>query len=92
MIEDTFDEAEWAWLKPHAMRDALILVDKSLDLLEVGKAIAEDQKERVQDWVSKGWVIKPTQQQIEDWDQIPGKRFLSLVVQPFVLIQEQRLH
>ena len=34
--------AEWRWLSPHASRDAVVLVDQTLELAEVGVALATD--------------------------------------------------
>ena len=48
--------AEWRWLSPHADRDALLLVDQGLDLVEVGLAIAEDDLTRVSHWLSEALV------------------------------------
>lgn len=88
----TLDEAEWEWLKPHAERDALILVSTQLDLLEVGDKLADDAVEEVELWMKKGLISKPSSTQIEAWDAQPGKRFLSVIVQPYVLIQEALVH
>lgn len=91
-LHRTFDEAEWAWLKPHAERGALILVSNRLDLFDAAEKVAEDDAAVVEGWMQQGLIAKPTAEQIEAWDQDPGKRFLSLVVQPYVLAQEARLH
>lgn len=88
-LEKTLDEAEWNWLKPHAQRGALIIVAQSLQLLSVGDAIAQDAAQQVQEWIEQGLLSKPTQQQMDAWDQEPGRKFLSLVVQPYVLIQDR---
>jgi len=91
-LKETLDEAKWSWVKPHAERDAVILVQLGLDLLEVGTAIAADKASQVQEWVKKGQLTKPTLEQIQKWDESPEKLFLSLVVQPYVLIQEPLHH
>lgn len=80
------------WLKPHAERDALILVARELDLIEVGNKLAEDDVKALEAWISKGLVSKPSMQQIELWDSTPNKRFMSVIVQPYVLIQEALVH
>lgn len=91
-LQDTLDEAEWSWLKAHAERDGLIIVDSKLVLLEVGKAMAQDSSDQVKGWIQKGLISKPSQKQLDAWNQNPTKKFLSLVVQPYVLIQEVLLH
>lgn len=91
-LKKTLDEAEWTWLKSHAQRDGLIVIAPDLDILDAGYSISEDDKARVQAWIQSGKISKPTAQQIALWDKTPTKRFMSLVVQPYVLIQELLLH
>lgn len=91
-LKKTLDEAEWSWLKPHLQRDAVILVASDLDLLEVGMVVANDQKSQMKSWIEKGKIYKPTPGQTQNWDQTPSRRFLCLVIQPYVLIQEFMHH
>jgi hypothetical protein len=91
-LEAVLDEAEWSWMAPHLARDAVILVAHGLDLLTVGEKIARDDKVSVQSWISSGQLSKPTREQIEAWTKTPGKKFLTLIVQPYVLVQEHLLH
>ncbi len=84
----TLDEAEWIWLKAHSERGALILVSTQLDLLEVGDKLADDDVASVEEWLKKGLISKPTIEQMDAWDQDPTKRFLSVIIQPYVLIQD----
>jgi hypothetical protein len=86
-LNDLVDEAEWDWLIPHAKRDAVVIVDNGLDLVEVGEAIAADNVPIVQRWIEEGQLIKPSPQQLSDWDGDRSKRFRALIVQPFVLVQ-----
>jgi hypothetical protein len=91
-LKENLDEAEWSWLKPHVMRDAVVIVHPQLDLVHVADAIANNQVKQVEVWLSQGLLTKPTAEQIKEWDQIPSKRFISLIVQPYVLIQELLMH
>lgn len=84
----TIDEAQWQWLKPHLERGALITVAASLELAEVGERIAADDTERVTAWIAAGAVGKPTAAQVADWDREPARKFLLLIVSPYVLMQE----
>lgn len=86
-LEKMVDEAEWDWLIPHAQRDAVVLVDPALNLVDVGVAIANDQVAIVQDWIMTAKLQKPSQQQLSDWGQDRSRRFNALIVQPYVLIQ-----
>lgn len=80
--------ADWAWISPHANRGAVVVVDQSLDLVEVGVAIATDNTFAVNHWIAEALITKPSPLQLEIWDQTAKKKFQSLIVQPFVLVQD----
>jgi hypothetical protein len=80
-------EINWQDLKPHAQRDALIFVDQNLDLVEVGYAIAKDNTQVVQNWISEQLIQKPTSQQLSFWNENPQQKFATIIVKPFVLIK-----
>ena len=82
------DEAQWEWLIPHVKRDSVLIVAKELNLVDVGIAIASDNLLPVQHWVSEQLIQKPSETQLSDWNSDPQKRFNTLIVQPYVLIQE----
>lgn len=82
------DEAEWEWLIPHVQRDAVIVVAENLDLVDVAVAIAGDQVASVQHWIDEQLMMKPSQIQIGNWNCDRTKRFHTLIIQPYVLIQE----
>ncbi len=73
---------------PHADRDAVILVSDSLDLVDVGYAIANDQTTSVQRWIQDCLIYKPSIEQKSVWNENQTKRFQALILQPYVLIQE----
>ncbi len=77
---------DWETLIPHVKRDAVIVVDEALDLVEVGMAIAEDNAHLVQNWLSELLLHKPFQDELSSWNSQPKKQFKTLIVQPFVLI------
>jgi hypothetical protein len=87
-LTDNLDEAEWDWLIPHVQRDAVILVTQGLDLLDVGVAIASDQVSSVQAWIDGQLIGKPSNTQLGNWNSDRTKRFKTLIIQPYVLIQE----
>ena len=87
-LTDNLDEAEWDWLIPHVQRDAVILVTQGLDLLDVGVAIASDQVSSVQAWIDGQLIAKPSNTQMGNWNSDRTKRFQTLIIQPYVLIQE----
>ena len=82
----------WHWLRPHQQRDALWVVAAALDLAEVGAALTRDDAEAVRDWLAEGSLGKPTQEQLDRWESAPLQPLAMLIVQPFVLVQEQTLN
>lgn len=79
----------WSDLKPHAKRDAVILVHPGLDLIEVATAIANDNVSKVQPWIQESLIQKPTAEQLAAWNNHPTQVFQTLIVQPYVLIVEK---
>ena len=80
-------DVDWNDLKPHAQRDAVIVVNGNLNLLDVGVAIAQDDKIAVEHWITEQLISKPSNQQLSDWNINPTQLFKTLIVQPFVLVQ-----
>ena len=87
-LEKDLDEAQWEWLIPHVKRDSVLIIAKELNLVDVGIAIASDNLLSVQHWISEQLIQKPSETQLSDWNSDPQKRFNTLIVQPYVLIQE----
>ncbi len=87
-LTENLDEAEWDWLIPHVQRDAVIVVSQDLDLLDVGVAIASDQVSSVQQWIDQQLMAKPSNIQMGNWNSDRTKRFQTLIIQPYVLVQE----
>ncbi|NJK99848.1 MAG: DUF2288 family protein [Spirulinaceae cyanobacterium SM2_1_0] len=88
-LAENLDEAVWTWLAPHVQRESVFVVAGELDLLTVGEAIACDDVSRVQTWLQTAQLGKPTANQLDRWTENPETRFTALIVQPFVLVQEQ---
>lgn len=89
-LEKLLDEAEWEWLMPHAQRDVVVVVNSELDLLDVGVAIASDNTTSVQHWISEQLLNKPSPEQIVEWaGDRTRRRFKALIVQPYVLVQDE---
>ncbi|MDJ0552914.1 MAG: DUF2288 domain-containing protein [Microcoleaceae cyanobacterium MO_207.B10] len=87
-LAENLDVAEWNWLVPHVKRDAVVIIDQELDLLDAGVAIASDQTSSVQNWISRELISKPSAEQLSIWNSDDKKKFNALIVQPFVLVQE----
>lgn len=88
-LTENLDESEWEWLIPHVKRDAVIVVVQELDLLDVGVAIASDKVSEVQTWIDEALIAKPSVAQMGEWNQERSKKFNTLIVQPYVLVQEK---
>lgn len=87
-LENAKDQAEWAWLARHAERDGVIRVSPGVDLVDIALAIARDDASTVAAWIAAGTIGKPTRAELDAWNARPDRKFLSLVVQPYVLVQE----
>ncbi len=82
------DVAEWGWLRAHLERGGLIVVDRELDLVEAGLKVAADDAAAIGAWIVARKLTKPSTAQIASWDREQEKRFNTLIVSPYVLIQE----
>jgi hypothetical protein len=86
-LQEELAPMDWGTLTPHAKRDAVIVVDGSLDLVTVGLAIATDRVSEVNHWISELLIHKPSESELTAWNDQPGQEFQTLIVQPYVLIQ-----
>lgn len=77
---------DWQYLKPHFDSGALIYVDPTLSITEVGQALTVDDKEKIQSWLKSGDLVKPSEPHATWWQENP-ESFTALVVTPFVLMQ-----
>ena len=77
---------DWKYLKPHFDSGALIYVDAGLSITEVGQALADDDKAKIEAWLKSGDLVKPSEPHQKWWQENP-QRFTALVVSPFVLMQ-----
>ncbi|CAN5385130.1 hypothetical protein BH23VER1_BH23VER1_26840 [soil metagenome] len=76
----------WQFLKPHFESGALLYVDPGLPLIQVGRALADDDMEAVAGWLRNGDLVRPSAPHADHWEK-SGARFTALVVSPFVLVQ-----
>ena len=82
-------EISWSDIQPHAKRDAVIVIDDALNMVDVGVAIASDQVNKVQHWIDEALVQKPSVEQLTRWNGDPTMAFDALIVQPYVLIRDK---
>ncbi len=85
-IAQTKGEVFWTDLKAHAARDAIIIADEHLDLVDVGVALATNDTKSVEAWIQSGKLLKPSAEDLSRWSVATNLTFMSVVVQPFVLI------
>jgi len=86
-IAETLGDVHWNDLRAHLARDAVIIVDDALDLLDVGVALASNDVGAVDAWIRAGKLQKPTTEDLTRWSLDASTRFLAAIVQPFVLIR-----
>ena len=87
LTEKILKSAEFDVLEPH-MRRRTVFVVSNLQLEDVGAAIADDESEKVANWMEDGTLARPTVDEVIRWHESKTK-FTVLVVQPFVLVQEE---
>jgi hypothetical protein len=83
------DTAEWSWLRAHLERGGVIIVAPELSLPEAAERIAADDQFVVQEWIAADLLRKPSRDEVATWDRSPTRRFMTLIVSPYVLIQDQ---
>ena len=79
--------SSWKGLIPEMLTKSLFLVSSDLDLVEVGVHVALDHTSEVKKWLDTGYLIRPTKEQIADWETF-GSLFRFIIVAPFVFFQE----
>ncbi|MCB0412695.1 MAG: DUF2288 family protein [Bdellovibrionales bacterium] len=87
-LKKEINKADWEMLKPHADRDAIIVVDQELELADVAAAVVKDDSDTVKNWMDLKKVGKPLAEQLTEWGNNPNKSFIFIIVQPYVLVQE----
>lgn len=87
-LAETMGRVFFSDLRAHVARGIVVLVHGSLDLLDVAEALAVNDTVRVDAWIGKNLLTKPTLEQLDRWSRIPDARWDSLVVSPFVLVWE----
>ena len=86
-LEKELAAVSWEHLRPHLERDALICVDRSLDMVSIGTDVAMDNSPVISKLITEKKLYKPYPDQIDAWSN-SGNSFQCLIVSPYVLIQE----
>ncbi|MEN8761196.1 MAG: DUF2288 family protein [Thiogranum sp.] len=79
----------WQELETHFARGVVIRVDSDLDLLEVARCFANDDKPAVEDWINNGKVQHLGMQEAKDWGGRDPELW-AVVVAPWVVVQERK--
>jgi len=80
-------EVTWRDLRFHLQKDAIILVEDSLDLVDVAVDVANDNKDQVSLWIAAGKLKKPSKELIDQWEAQQESPFRMLIAQPYILAQ-----
>jgi len=75
-------------IRAHLERAGLFVVRADLDLIECGVAVATDDVEQVSAWIEEKKLRRPSTDELTTWASEPGRRWMAIVVQPFVLVQD----
>ena len=81
------DWCEWSDLHDSFIRDMLFAAKEGKDCFLLAEAIAENNTEIVGEAIESGSIFRPDGFQVEKWKK-DKLRFLTLIVSPFVVIQE----
>ncbi len=88
-VEGQIDLASWTMLSEHNERGAVVIVHPDIDLVEVAVEVAQDNVTSVQGWLDSGMIFKPEESQVQAFNTQPERQFKFIIVQPYVLVQEQ---
>lgn len=83
-------ECDWMMLEQHHARGALFVVEKSLNLFDVGVAIAQDDVTSVKVWQAQEKLRTPTDEEVCSWKARPQLKMAKFIIlRPYVLIQKK---
>lgn len=87
-LEKRIGPVQYSDLAAHLERDAVFVVRSDLDLLACGVAVASDDVARVEAWIGAGALRKPSARERSSWPEETERRWIAIVVRPFVLVQD----
>ncbi|SFC32863.1 hypothetical protein SAMN05660443_2291 [Marinospirillum celere] len=79
----------WRELEPHYARGVVVQVTESLDLVEVGFELIQDNKSQVQKWMSSSELGPVNPEEADRWHHSEASVW-ALVVAPWVLVQKKK--
>jgi hypothetical protein len=90
-LERAMGPVEFSDLRPHLARDSVFIVTGT-SLLDAGVAIATNDVRTVERLLATSALRRPTADEQRGWSEDPERRWIAIVVQPFVLIEEAGRH
>lgn len=78
---------EWTELQRYYARGVVREVTRGLDLIEVGRAIIDNNKEQVETWIETARLRVPQDDRAREW-LADNAQLWALVIAPWVLVQE----
>jgi len=77
----------WSELQTHFAAGNLVVVDRKLDLVHVAKSVADDDAQKIQEWMQAGSVAPVSDALAVDWQEA-NKELWAVVIKPWILVQE----
>lgn len=87
-LEATLGPVFHSDLVAHLRRSAVFLVGPELALVDAALAVAVDDTASVAQFLASGALRRPTDDEQRVWAESPGRTWIAIVVQPFVLIAD----
>ena len=84
-------QLSWQELQTYFARGIVIVVDKEHDLIATAKLLHEDAKEQIEEMINKGQITRANDDHARDW-LAREPVFWSVVIAPWVLVQEKPIH
>ena len=81
----------WSELVRHFAKGSVVLIGSELDLIEVAERFAADDQSQVAEWIEENKISRAMDDDAPRWNE-HSTEFWSVVVAPWVLVQEKSTH
>jgi hypothetical protein len=82
------EKVKWIALEEHHEREALLIIKNHLDLIDVGVSIANDDVQKVKEWLSTEDIKRPDEEMVNNFKENDQTYFEFIIIQPYVLAQQ----
>jgi hypothetical protein len=86
-LEKECAEIPYKELERFFAKGALIVVDKSLNIIDVADVVQEDDPDTLQQWITKGLVTRAHDEHALKWTETDAN-LLAVTMTPWVIVQE----